>query len=79
MGDRWVTFDCFGTIVDWNAALGDALVSVFEGESRAQLMKILASARPHAARVSATHRRTMARGLRVIRQRPQREHKGARR
>ena len=35
MGDRWVTFDCFGTIVDWNAALGDALASVFEGEPRA--------------------------------------------
>ena len=38
MGDRWVTFDCFGTIVDWNAALGDALVSVFEGEPREQLI-----------------------------------------
>ena len=38
MGDRWVTFDCFGTIVDWNAALADALVSVFGGEPREQLI-----------------------------------------
>jgi 2-haloacid dehalogenase len=38
MGDRWVTFDCFGTIVDWNAALADALVSVFGDEPRAQLI-----------------------------------------
>jgi 2-haloacid dehalogenase len=38
MGDRWVTFDCFGTIVDWNAALADALCSVFEDEPRQQLI-----------------------------------------
>ena len=38
MGDRWVTFDCFGTIVDWNAALADALASVFGGEPRQQLI-----------------------------------------
>jgi 2-haloacid dehalogenase len=38
MGDRWVTFDCFGTIVDWNTALADALVSVFDDEPPAQLI-----------------------------------------
>ncbi len=38
MGDRWVTFDCFGTIVDWNAALGDGLESVFRDEPRQQLI-----------------------------------------
>jgi 2-haloacid dehalogenase len=27
MGDRWVTFDCYGTLVDWNAGLRDALGS----------------------------------------------------
>ena len=38
MGDSWVTFDCFGTIVDWNVALADALVSVFGDEPPGQLV-----------------------------------------
>ena len=25
MADRWATFDCYGTLVDWNAGLRDAL------------------------------------------------------
>lgn len=25
MGDRWATFDCYGTLVDWNAGIGGQL------------------------------------------------------
>jgi 2-haloacid dehalogenase len=25
MADRWATFDCYGTLIDWNAGLRDAL------------------------------------------------------
>ena len=25
MGDRWATFDCYGTLVDWNTGIGAAL------------------------------------------------------
>ncbi len=32
MPDRWVTFDCYGTIVDWNATLADALTGLFDGD-----------------------------------------------
>ena len=28
MGDRWVTFDCYGTLVDWWTGMGDAAESV---------------------------------------------------
>lgn len=34
MAGRWVTFDCFGTIVDWNTGLASALAEVFPELSR---------------------------------------------
>jgi 2-haloacid dehalogenase len=27
--DRWATFDCYGTLIDWNGGIGTALASVF--------------------------------------------------
>jgi 2-haloacid dehalogenase len=37
MPGRWVTFDCYGTIVDWNTALVGALREVFGDEAPATL------------------------------------------
>jgi 2-haloacid dehalogenase len=31
---RWATFDCYGTLVDWNRGLGDELERLFGAESR---------------------------------------------
>ena len=28
MADRWVTFDCYGTLVDWWTGMGDAAETV---------------------------------------------------
>jgi 2-haloacid dehalogenase len=33
-GDRWATFDCYGTLIDWNGGLRDVFARVF-GEARA--------------------------------------------
>ena len=33
-GDRWATFDCYGTLIDWNGGIRGELVRVF-GEERA--------------------------------------------
>ena len=38
MPGRWVTFDCYGTIVDWNAGLAAALAEVFGDEPAASLI-----------------------------------------
>jgi 2-haloacid dehalogenase len=38
MPGRWVTFDCYGTIVDWNAGLAAALTEVFGDEPAASLI-----------------------------------------
>jgi 2-haloacid dehalogenase len=32
--DRWATFDCYGTLIDWNGGIRDVLARVF-GEDRA--------------------------------------------
>src|ERR1700757_3190039 len=29
MADRWATFDCYGTLIDWNASISAVLVDVF--------------------------------------------------
>jgi 2-haloacid dehalogenase len=33
-GDRWATFDCYGTLIDWNGGIRSVLARVF-GEERA--------------------------------------------
>jgi len=32
VSDRWATFDCYGTLVDWNAGIGRELVRVLGGD-----------------------------------------------
>ena len=34
MGERWATFDCYGTLVDWNAGIRGQLARLFgEGDA----------------------------------------------
>ena len=35
---RWATFDCYGTLIDWNAGIGGALESVFGAEQAPRLL-----------------------------------------
>jgi 2-haloacid dehalogenase len=35
---RWATFDCYGTLVDWNAGIGAELVRVLGDDDRAGLL-----------------------------------------
>ena len=36
---RWATFDCYGTLVDWNAGIGAELVRLLEPEDRNALLQ----------------------------------------
>ena len=38
MVERWATFDCYGTLVDWNGGIGDQLARLFGDESRDRLL-----------------------------------------
>jgi 2-haloacid dehalogenase len=35
---RWATFDCYGTLIDWNRGLGDELGRLFGAELREELL-----------------------------------------
>ena len=28
MADKWLTFDCYGTVADWNTCMGGALEAI---------------------------------------------------
>jgi 2-haloacid dehalogenase len=36
---RWVTFDCYGTLIDWNRGIGDALAAIWPSADRAGLLE----------------------------------------
>jgi 2-haloacid dehalogenase len=38
VGERWATFDCYGTLVDWNGGIGAQLERLFGADQRAQLL-----------------------------------------
>jgi 2-haloacid dehalogenase len=38
MAERWATFDCYGTLVDWNRGIGDALTRLWPDAGRAALL-----------------------------------------
>ena len=35
---RWATFDCYGTLIDWNTGIGDVLEHLFGAERRDELL-----------------------------------------
>jgi 2-haloacid dehalogenase len=38
MSDRWATFDCYGTLIDWNRGIGDALALLWPDADREALL-----------------------------------------
>ncbi|MGH8909419.1 MAG: HAD family hydrolase, partial [Egibacteraceae bacterium] len=38
MGERWASFDCYGTLVDWEAGIGDALCALWPSVGRSDLL-----------------------------------------
>ena len=39
MATRWATFDCYGTLIDWNAGIGGVLERVFGAERAPRLLE----------------------------------------
>src|SRR5580765_2723044 len=39
MADRWATFDCYGTLIDWNGGIRGQFARVF-GEERADALLV---------------------------------------
>jgi 2-haloacid dehalogenase len=65
MADRWATFDCYGTLIDWNTGIRRELARIF-GEDRADgLLARYHEAEPEiqADEPSLAYREVMARAL----------------
>ena len=60
--DRWATFDCYGTLVDWNAGVRTELARLFgESEAAAGLERYhVIEPRVQSARPDASYREVMA-------------------
>jgi 2-haloacid dehalogenase len=39
VAQRWATFDCYGTLIDWNGGIGDALASLWPERDREELLE----------------------------------------
>ncbi len=61
MNDRWVTFDCYGTLVDWNGGIRDELEKLFGMEHADRLLARFHELEPEiqAARPGASYREVL--------------------
>jgi 2-haloacid dehalogenase len=65
MAERWATFDCYGTLIDWNGGIRRGFIDVF-GEGRAdELLARYHEVEPEIQRAKPTlsYREVMARAL----------------
>src|SRR4051794_12216248 len=62
---RWATFDCYGTLVDWNGGIGDELARLFGEDRREALLGRYHEHEPvlQASRQTMPYRKVMARVL----------------
>jgi 2-haloacid dehalogenase len=69
MTERWATFDCYGTLVDWNTGIGSALAELWPDAGRDEL---LAAYHRHEAQLEAgrgiPYRTVMAEALHELTQ-----------
>jgi 2-haloacid dehalogenase len=67
VADRWLTFDCYGTVADWNSGMGVALAGL-AGVSGADARRLLAAYHPAELEIEAgprwrPYREVLAAGL----------------
>lgn len=53
---RWATFDCYGTLVDWETGIGDQLERLFGAEQRRRLLQRYHEVEPRVQRAHPTMR-----------------------
>lgn len=65
---RWATFDCYGTLVDWNGGIRAELARLWPGEDADALLRRYHEAEPEVQRENpdASYREVMARVLALL-------------
>src|SRR5205809_6352847 len=48
--DRWATFDCYGTLIDWNGGIGRELERLFGAENAGRLLHAYHEVEPEVER-----------------------------
>ena len=67
MNGRWATFDCYGTLVDWDGGIGAELGRLFGAEHRVRLLARYHDLEPELQRDGAlSYREVMARTLEAV-------------
>jgi 2-haloacid dehalogenase len=65
VSERWATFDCYGTLIDWNAGIRGQLARIFGDAGADELLGRYHAVEPEiqAAEPSLSYREVMARAL----------------
>ena len=67
MSGRWATFDCYGTLVDWQGGIGAELGRLFGEENRTRLLARYHELEPELQRDGTlSYREVMARTLEAL-------------
>jgi 2-haloacid dehalogenase len=67
VADRWATFDCYGTLIDWNRGIGDALASRWPDADREAVLARFHEIEPRVQLDSALpYREVLKESLRLL-------------
>ena len=67
MAGRWATFDCYGTLIDWEGGLRDAFGALWPEASRDRLLRLYHTVEPRVQeRGELTYREVLARCLAAV-------------
>ncbi len=67
MAERWATFDCYGTLVDWESGIAGTFQGLWPGEDSARLLERYHEVEPRVQLGSAApYREVLAEALRLL-------------
>jgi 2-haloacid dehalogenase len=67
MSDRWATFDCYGTLIDWDGGVGDAMGRLWGGADRARMLRAYHAVEPLVQEGrDLSYRQVLTRSLRAV-------------
>jgi 2-haloacid dehalogenase len=66
MSDRWATFDCYGTLIDWDGGVRASLASLWPGEHADLLLARYHEVEPKLQGSGGSYRRVLTDAVRLI-------------
>jgi len=67
MSDRWATFDCYGTLIDWHRGIGDTFARLWPSADRTRLLDLYHAVEPLVEEgVALPYREVLRRSLRAV-------------